>query len=64
MLLAAMVVTVVMATATMPMEETTTRAMAVATVALLKETTATVAMEAMPLVVSHVQHKVILKKYE
>ena len=55
----AMGVTVVTTMATTLMEETTTQGMTVATVALLKETTAMVAMEAMPLVVSHVQDWVV-----
>ena len=53
LLLVAMGVTVVTTMATAPTEETTTQAMIVATVALLKETMAMVAMEATLLVVSH-----------
>ena len=53
LLLVATGVTVVTTMATMPTEETTIRATPVVTVGLPKGTTATVALEAMPLVVSH-----------
>ena len=61
LLLVAMEVMVATTMATMPMEEMTIQATTAAMVALLKETTAMVAMEAMQSVVSQVQDRVIFK---